>query len=633
MHYRREIDGLRALAVIPVILFHAGFQTFSGGFVGVDVFFVISGYLITRIILSEKEAGTFSLVNFWERRARRILPALSLVLLVSIPLAWFSLLPGDMKEFSDSLVAVSVYASNILFWRTSGYFDTSSELRPLLHTWSLAVEEQFYLFFPVALTLAWKRGFRWMFVALALAAIASLAVAQWAALAKPTAAFFLLPTRGWELLTGALVAFGLHHRPYRPHSGALSEFAGVLGLGLVVFSILDFNKQTPFPGVYALVPTLGAALIIVFASKHNLAGKLLGSKLLAGVGLISYSAYLWHQPLFAFARHQGLNMELHGALPFLGLSGATLLFAFTSWKYVESPFRDRRRFRPAQIFKLSAGASLLFIAMGLAGHLSQGFLFRYEVKDRDLAALQRSEAGEYVKARFSSLITKAFDLKDPRKKVLIIGDSYAQDLVNGLYEGGLTSHIQISTRHISVRCGNLFIPSQQIIKLIDSTEVRQCDGKWLFDDAALREQMLIADEIWFASAWKPWQLTSLSQSVEIATTFSGKPVRVFGTKNFGDINIKKLLSLTERERPLAHGVIRAGTLQLNELMKKILPKMVFVDQMELLCGRNARICPLFTADGKLISHDGWHLTASGAKFLGARLATIQWDRLSNGQPR
>ena len=193
MQYRREIDGLRAIAVLPVILFHAGFETFGGGFVGVDVFFVISGYLITTIILGELEQGKFSIVNFYERRARRILPALFLVMLVCIPFAWLWLLPSDMKDFAQSLVAVSVFASNILFWRESGYFDTAAELKPLLHTWSLAVEEQFYVLFPLLLMLFWKLGKRWILVTLGLAFIASLALAQWAAYAKPAAAFYLLP--------------------------------------------------------------------------------------------------------------------------------------------------------------------------------------------------------------------------------------------------------------------------------------------------------------------------------------------------------------------------------------------------------------------------------------------------------
>ena len=179
MKYRKEIDGLRAIAVLPVILFHAGFTTFSGGFVGVDIFFVISGYLITTIIVDEMDKGSFSLLNFYERRARRILPALFFVMLCTLPFAWFWMLPQDLKSFSQSLVAVSAFGSNVLFYLTSGYFDTASELKPLLHTWSLAVEEQFYVLFPLFLMLAWKLGKKWIITLLALVAIVSVLASQW----------------------------------------------------------------------------------------------------------------------------------------------------------------------------------------------------------------------------------------------------------------------------------------------------------------------------------------------------------------------------------------------------------------------------------------------------------------------
>lgn len=183
--YRREVDGLRALAVLPVIFFHAGFETFSGGFVGVDVFFVISGYLITSLILAEQRAGTFTLVRFYERRARRILPALFLVMFACLPLAWVYLSPHDLRRFSQSLVAVSLYGSNFLFWLTSNYFEAAAELKPLLHTWSLAVEEQYYLFFPLLLVLTWSLGKRWIVALLALLALASLGAAQWAPRRNP----------------------------------------------------------------------------------------------------------------------------------------------------------------------------------------------------------------------------------------------------------------------------------------------------------------------------------------------------------------------------------------------------------------------------------------------------------------
>ena len=207
MKYRAEIDGLRALAVIPVILYHAGFKLFSGGYVGVDVFFVISGYLITTIILAELEAGTFSLIHFYERRARRILPALFVVMFACLPFAWFWLLPSVMKTFSESLIAVSTFLSNFYFYNQSGYFEAAAELKPLIHTWSLAVEEQYYVLFPLFLMLTWKLGKRSIVGLLAIMFVISLASAQWLSIEHKSFDFFMLPTRGWELLIGAFIAF------------------------------------------------------------------------------------------------------------------------------------------------------------------------------------------------------------------------------------------------------------------------------------------------------------------------------------------------------------------------------------------------------------------------------------------
>ncbi len=207
MKYRAEIDGLRALAVLPVILFHAGFEWFSGGFIGVDVFFVISGYLITSMIIAEMNEGNFSIVNFYERRARRILPALFFVMFLCLPFAWLWLTPNYLKDFGQSLVAVSTFSSNILFWLEDGYFDPVSELKPLLHTWSLAIEEQYYILFPIFLILTWRFGIKWILILLSLIFLVSLSITQWGSDNAPSAAFYLLPTRGWELLLGVFSAF------------------------------------------------------------------------------------------------------------------------------------------------------------------------------------------------------------------------------------------------------------------------------------------------------------------------------------------------------------------------------------------------------------------------------------------
>jgi peptidoglycan/LPS O-acetylase OafA/YrhL len=368
MKYRPEIDGLRALAVIPVILFHAGLPIFSGGYIGVDVFFVISGYLITTIILTEIMAGDFSLAHFYERRARRILPALFLVMAVCIPFAWIWLSPSDMKGFSKSLRDVPLFLSNVLFYRESGYFDTDAGLKPLLHTWSLAVEEQYYIGFPLMLIVLWKYGKRSIpYVLLALATI-SLFYAERMLRLDPDAAFFLLPSRIWELMTGALLAHGVinHHLKVRG-----SQIVSLVGFLLLLFAIFSFDKNIPFPGLYALVPTVGAVMIILYATPETFVGRVLGSGYFVRVGLISYSAYLWHQPIFALSRYQSL--EQLGFLHLAVLILVTFVLAYLSWRFVEQPFRNRNSIKRKSVVIFALIGSLFFIVFGLVGSSTNGF--------------------------------------------------------------------------------------------------------------------------------------------------------------------------------------------------------------------------------------------------------------------
>ena len=234
MHYRQEINGLRAVAVLSVIFYHAGFSPFGGGYVGVDVFFVISRYLITSIIVAETQAGTFSIRRFYERRARRILPALFLVMLFCIPFAWLWLLPSDLEDFAKSLMAVSVFSSNILFWSESGYFDTAADLKPLLHTWSLAVEEQFYLVFPLLILAAWRFSKKIIVTIITVIAILSFALAQWGSLHNPVGAFYLIQARAWELALGALVAlYLLHGNGSASRTPIVSQAVSLAGLVMI----------------------------------------------------------------------------------------------------------------------------------------------------------------------------------------------------------------------------------------------------------------------------------------------------------------------------------------------------------------------------------------------------------------
>lgn len=373
MQYRAEIDGLRALAVIPVVLFHAGIVGFSGGFVGVDIFFVISGYLITSIILSEQQKERFTLAGFYERRARRILPALMLVVLLSTVAAWYLLLPTELVDYGKSLASVGVFASNILFWTQSDYFAATSEFIPLLHTWSLAVEEQFYLIFPVFMigTVATVK-FRRLLV-LGIVAILSLMFCEWAWRNAPEANFFLAPSRIWELLAGVFCAFYLQQP--REQSSVLNQVGSGAGFLMLVYSITVFDKSIPFPSVYALLPVLGTALIILFTDKDTLVGRLLSLPFIVGIGLISYSAYLWHQPLFVFARLNSLDELSVSTL--LGLSVLAFIMAYISWRYVEKPFRDRNWLSQRQILWMAGLCSLVLIGLGLLFVWGGGFDERF----------------------------------------------------------------------------------------------------------------------------------------------------------------------------------------------------------------------------------------------------------------
>jgi len=444
VRYRAEIDGLRALAVVPVMFFHAGLDIFKGGFVGVDVFFVISGYLITTIILNEKDAGIFSIVNFYERRARRILPALFFVVIATIPFAWLWLLPVDMKEYSLSITAVATFVSNIFFGKESGYFSIAAELKPLLHTWSLAVEEQYYIFFPLFVMAMWKFGKQKMAWMLAAIALLSLGYAEWAVIYDPETAFYILPTRAWELLIGVLIAFYFVGKREVKSNDAL----GFLGVALIVYAIIAFDRNTPFPSLYTLVPTVGAALIILFASGKSLVARAMGNRVFVGIGLISYSAYLWHQPLFAFARHRTAN-EPSQELLYL-LIAASLVLAYLTWRYVEKPFRDKRRFSAKQIFKLSGYTGSALIVFGLVISLSDGYAGRIN----DNVALILSAAkdtnprnsechfGPFSKGRIES----ACILGDEKNlKGALVGDSHADALSHELEMWAQTKKLGIKS--------------------------------------------------------------------------------------------------------------------------------------------------------------------------------------------
>ena len=432
MHYRPEIDGLRAVAVVPVILFHAGFEVFSGGFVGVDVFFVISGYLITSILIAELEAGNLSILRFYERRARRILPALFTVLLVCLPFAWAWMLPSQMKDFAQSLVAVMFFGSNILFWQEAAYFAPAAELKPLLHTWSLAVEEQYYLLFPPVLLALWRFGRRRVFWAVVAMAGVSLMLSEWGWRNEPSANFYLAPSRAWELLAGSLCAFASVGRAQRSNN-----LVSGVGLVLIVGSVFAFDAETPFPSLYALAPVGGAVLIVLYAGSTTVVARLLSTAPFVGMGLVSYSAYLWHQPLFAFARIRHVVAPPQAVMMVLAVAAFAL--AWLTWRYVEQPFRRRSRpllMRRRSVFLASAAIGAAFGAIGVAGHLTNGLPDRTSPAGTSFA-LALMDDRLRPNYGLDQACDGAFTLSPKCRtgdapNVLLWGDSYAMHLAQAL---------------------------------------------------------------------------------------------------------------------------------------------------------------------------------------------------------
>lgn len=339
--YRPDIDGLRAIAVVGVVLFHAGLEV-PGGYIGVDVFFVISGFLITGLIVKDLNNQSFSLLDFWERRARRILPALAVVTAATLIAGWYILMPSDYKRLGSSVIALAALASNIQFYRSTGYFAPASKEMPLLHTWSLSLEEQFYLLVPLLLMLLfYLRKPSWFQMALIVVSIGSLIMATIGIRYAPSATFYLLPFRAWELALGSLLAITQPLKQQKTRSTL-----AWIGLGGILVPYALYSARTPFPGLTAIPPVVGAALLIwtgMPGASPTIPNQMLGARPLVWIGLLSYSLYLWHWPLFAYYRY--LFSSEPPLAPALLIVSISLVLAWLSLHYIEHPFRSKSLIR------------------------------------------------------------------------------------------------------------------------------------------------------------------------------------------------------------------------------------------------------------------------------------------------
>ena len=441
--YKPEIDGLRAIAVVAVILYHAkinlfGHELFEGGYIGVDIFFVISGYLITSIILKEMIlTNSFSFKNFYIRRIRRILPVLLFIMFVSLPFAWLYLLPSSFVDFSKSLLYSLGFSSNFYFHYSGQVYGAESGLlKPFLHTWSLSVEEQYYILFPGVLFITFKYFRRYIGIFLFIFFITSLYIADWGSKNHPSFSFYVLPTRGWEVLAGSILAYLEIKLDYLNKNKVLSLILPGFGFLLIIHAIFFFDNKISHPSFYTLYPVIGVCLIIWFSNRNELITKILSSKLLVGIGLISYSLYLWHYPIFAFART--IDFFSEELLKIMILFILVIFLSIFSYFFIERPFRNKKYKSESIILFILVSIFIInlfcFLVIYKKGRLN---IKNTSIENLILSPLYESEckyssssanflADDFFKKNFNHCYSQH------KKFILILGDSHSIDLFNAL---------------------------------------------------------------------------------------------------------------------------------------------------------------------------------------------------------
>ena len=643
--YRNEIDGLRAIAVFSVILYHAqivlfGRDWFEGGFVGVDIFFVISGYLITRIILSELQlTNSFSFYKFYERRARRILPMLFLVITICIPFAWQSFLPMDLVDFAKSALSSIGFSSNFFFYySTTEYGTDSALLKPLLHTWSLGVEEQFYIVVPIVILLIWKYARPFLLTIFIAMLVMSIQFADVMEGRNSDLNFFLPFSRFWELLVGSTLAF-IELRYGRIKSQLLSQTLPIIGLFLIAHSIIFFDAKTPHPSFQTIVPIIGVILVLVFSSKDDLVGKMLSIRPFVTAGKISYSLYLWHFPIFAFSRksHDLSNFDKF-SLIFL-----SFLISLVTYSLIEKPFRNNDKIK----------TNIFIISMGLLASFSILFSFyviKFEgIDERFNKYLIKSDIelnNETLRKNSWSLVHR--HLNSPNytnsfsKKALIIGNSHAKDLFNAFSQNSskfenIEFFISYSDADFQINCFDESIVetldirdefyNSEIYKLSDviivSTKWRHADrckakGVWPKSDDIKGLENLIQKVLSDSK-----KVIIFSQTPIFKKYLSEKLVVDELIKNWSPNDISDFEQFAQMSSLIKYEMIdweltNIVNKELNELAAKF--DVPIFEKFKFICVENAKTCQTLSSNKKKYFYDNHHYSLSGAKDFGSKLA-------------
>ncbi len=611
--YRPDIDGLRSIAVLSVIFFHFEIGPFSGGFVGVDVFFVISGFLITRLISSELEAGQFTFQNFYIRRVRRILPALFFTLAVTFAAGTMLLDPAKLERLGLATVSATLSVSNFYFWHNVGYFDISADLKPLLHTWSLSVEEQFYMVWPALLFVFhrfWKSPWSVM-TALAILGLGSLAVGEWQLSDYPDQVFYLAPYRAFEFVIGAACVWLVRRRLKQ---NVALEIIAVCGLVLIAFSILAYDKATQFPGLAALVPCIGTAAL-VYAGEARFSGALLRNRISVGIGLISYSLYLIHWPLYVF--YKNWKFGALSTADKLALVAVSIVCASLMYRFIERPFRRTVDgafvVPPEKLLAICATAAGIVLIPAAAAGMNDGWTWRYRPELREILLHPASH-------RTNTLVKKRNREPFPlpgRQNALIIGDSHATDLFNALAQND--PKVYIKRAGVSVIC-------QPVIKEWSDTrlpETERCKGGFQRILTHPKFGLKKVDYVLISARWRPWALKHFEETISALRRATSARIIIFGpTVEFS----RDVPSLVAR-----HGRIRGSQafvnefrmperMRLNEQLKQAAHALgvTYVDKIRLICGDGE--CPVFIPGTKqLMFVDYGHWSNSAAAYVGRML--------------
>lgn len=536
-------------------------------------------------------------------------------MLACIPFAWVWMLPDQMEDFLQSLFAVSLFASNVLFNRQSGYFDTAAEEKPLLHTWSLAVEEQYYIIFPILLFFIWRerKDFA-VWIIVCLGAI-SLAYSEWGWRNQPTANFYLSPGRAWELLIGSLAAIIVQKRGVRSN-----EIFAIAGMLAIIVSLFVFDHTTPFPSIYTLLPCIGVMSVLIFGGQGTLTAKLLGNRVFVGVGLISFSAYLWHQPLFAFMR---IRFPEHAnPISMLGLSLLALILAYFSWRYIERPFRKPINFEAPRFTMLKSSILwfVVFFAFGLGGYFSNGYENRLNEAERQyIKDLQNEYTAEYLDSKHRTAFAN-----DGRRKLLIIGDSYAKDLVEGIVGtfGSDFKTLDVVTLNVARRCKNVLQDTPDLDDYLMPSDVH-CFGDYhRIGSSKFDEIIRAADLTLVRSLWDVLPTREMPRTYDYLNTIAKDRVGFIGGQMFGTFQINSRNSLASPKKfafdvntklPYTHQPTNLTSIDLFAEAEAIMGGRNYFSVSRFFCDKSHK-CKTHDEHGQPLTSDGAHLTLPGEIF-------------------